>query len=58
MAGLIASEKQARRRLCRANSAALAPVRDLLAETAAAMAAQTDRLEDYLLTLQRNDDAT
>jgi DNA-binding transcriptional ArsR family regulator len=52
-AGLITTEKQSRRRICRARPEALSAARDWLARTQTAMAAQTDRLADYLDHLQR-----
>lgn len=52
-AGLVITEKQARRRICRARPEGLAIAREWLAQTHRAMQSQTDRLADYLETLQK-----
>jgi DNA-binding transcriptional ArsR family regulator len=53
-AGLVATTKQSRRRICRARPETLATAEGWLARTQTAMAAQTDRLEAYLDTLQKD----
>ena len=52
-AALISTEKSGRTRLCRARPETLAATADWLADQRAKWETQTDRLEDYLATLQK-----
>ena len=52
-AALITTEKTGRTRLCRACPQTLAATEDWLATQRALWESQTDRLEDYLATLQK-----
>lgn len=52
-AGLIATEKAGRRRLCRLNARALGDARDWLADQAAQWEARLDRMDRLALTLDR-----
>ena len=52
-AALITTQKTGRTRLCRANPQTLAATADWLTEQRANWESQTDRLEDYLATLQK-----
>lgn len=52
-AGLIATEKTGRARLCRAEPAALAPAADWLASQRALWEGRLDRLETYVQTLMQ-----
>jgi DNA-binding transcriptional ArsR family regulator len=54
-AGLIATEKQGRRRVCSLRSGALTPARDWMAEQQLLWEGRLDRLEDYLATLSKDD---
>ena len=53
-AGLIASEKNGRTRMCRARPETLAATADWLAEQRAIWEARTDRLEAYVATLMKD----
>lgn len=52
-AALIVTAKSGRTRMCRARPETLAATEDWLAEQRANWETQTDRLEDYLATLQK-----
>ena len=52
-AALITTEKTGRTRLCRANPQTLAATADWLATQRANWESQTDRLEDYLKSMQK-----
>lgn len=56
-AGLIRSTKQGRTRLCHATPEALDGLHDWLAAARAEWNARTDRLEDFVATLEDEDDA-
>ncbi|RGP35687.1 ArsR/SmtB family transcription factor [Pseudotabrizicola alkalilacus] len=55
-AGLIQTEKQGRTRLCRAVPVTLTVATDWLATVRAEWEARTDRLEEFLATLEDDDD--
>ena len=56
-AGLIATRKEGRERICTIRTGALAPARDWMAEQRLLWEGRTDRLESYLAALQNRDPA-
>jgi DNA-binding transcriptional ArsR family regulator len=53
-AGLIATDKQGRTRICTLRTGALAPARDWMAAQRLLWEGRLDRLEDYLVTLTKD----